>query len=70
MAKFCIHCGRPLVEGEVCNCQSNVKPQDAVQQPNETLQFKIKEQLMAAVLIKTCHPTNLETKSSLFFPKS
>ena len=38
MAKFCIHCGRPLEEGEVCNCQSNVKPQDAIQQPNETLQ--------------------------------
>lgn len=38
MAKFCIHCGRPLEEGEVCNCQSNVNPQDAVQQQNETLQ--------------------------------
>ena len=24
MAKFCIHCGKPLEDGEVCNCQDNV----------------------------------------------
>lgn len=27
MAKFCIHCGRKLKEGEVCNCQANVQTQ-------------------------------------------
>ena len=25
MAKFCIHCGRKLNEGEVCTCQANVQ---------------------------------------------
>lgn len=25
MAKFCIHCGKKLKEGEVCNCQENIK---------------------------------------------
>ena len=27
MAKFCIHCGRKLKEGEVCTCQANVQTQ-------------------------------------------
>lgn len=27
MAKFCIHCGRKLEEGEICTCQANVQVQ-------------------------------------------
>ncbi len=27
MAKFCIHCGKQLNEGEVCSCQANVQGQ-------------------------------------------
>ena len=27
MAKFCIHCGKALKEGEVCSCQGNVQVQ-------------------------------------------
>lgn len=27
MAKFCIHCGKKLEEGEVCSCQANVQVQ-------------------------------------------
>lgn len=27
MAKFCIHCGKELKEGEVCDCQANVQVQ-------------------------------------------
>lgn len=27
MAKFCIHCGKKLKEGEVCDCQANVSVQ-------------------------------------------
>lgn len=35
MAKFCVNCGRPLQEGEVCNCTAQQPPveQAAPQQP-------------------------------------
>ena len=34
MAKFCTKCGRPLAEGEVCNCQSGQSPAAGVAQEN------------------------------------
>lgn len=34
MAKFCIHCGKPLEDGEVCNCQDNVTTNPNAQNSN------------------------------------
>ena len=36
MAKFCMYCGRPLAEGEVCNCQNNANTQEAAPQATDT----------------------------------
>ena len=36
MAKFCMYCGRPLAEGEVCNCQNNANTQETVPQTADT----------------------------------
>ncbi len=36
MAKFCMYCGRPLAEGEVCNCQNNANTQEAAPQTTDT----------------------------------
>ena len=36
MAKFCMYCGRPLAEGEVCNCQSNANTQETAPQTTDT----------------------------------
>lgn len=35
MAKFCIHCGKPLEEGEVCSCQQTTA-ENAAPQPEAT----------------------------------
>lgn len=35
MAKFCIHCGKPLEEGEVCSCQQ-ATAENAAPQPDAT----------------------------------
>lgn len=35
MAKFCIHCGKPLEEGEVCSCQQN-NAESTTPQPEST----------------------------------
>lgn len=42
MAKFCIHCGKPLEEGEVCSCQQNAA-EGATPQP-ETTENQISEE--------------------------
>lgn len=36
MAKFCMYCGRPLAEGEVCNCQNNANTQETAPQTADT----------------------------------
>lgn len=36
MAKFCMYCGRPLAEGEVCNCQNNANTQETAPQTTDT----------------------------------
>lgn len=36
MAKFCMYCGRPLAEGEVCNCQNNANTQETAPQTDDT----------------------------------
>ena len=36
MAKFCMYCGRPLAEGEVCNCQNNANTQETAPQAADT----------------------------------
>lgn len=36
MAKFCMYCGRPLAEGEVCNCQDNANTQETAPQTTDT----------------------------------
>lgn len=36
MAKFCMYCGRPLAEGEVCNCQNNANTQETAPQATDT----------------------------------
>lgn len=36
MAKFCMYCGRPLAEGEICNCQNNANTQETAPQTADT----------------------------------
>lgn len=36
MAKFCMYFGRPLAEGEVCNCQNNANTQETAPQTADT----------------------------------
>lgn len=39
MGKFCSQCGRPLEEGEVCNCQQQAQPQSEQQSQTEQQQM-------------------------------
>ena len=39
MGKFCSQCGRPLEEGEVCNCQHQSQPQSEQQSQTEQQQM-------------------------------
>ena len=39
MGKFCSQCGRPLEEGEVCNCQQQSQPQSEQQSQTEQQQM-------------------------------
>lgn len=35
MGKFCTRCGRPLAEGEICNCQATANAQNQLNNPME-----------------------------------
>ena len=47
MAKFCVYCGRPLKDGEVCNCRSSQNsgriPEENNLQQNEIVQIGVSE---------------------------
>ena len=47
MARFCTRCGRPLEEGEVCNCGQEAAPQQQQAQQQQVAQEAAPQQQQA-----------------------
>lgn len=63
MAKFCIHCGKPLEEGEVCSCQQDTVENETPQQTADT------ENSTSSPINDTTDNASNATKSNEFMEK-
>ncbi len=65
MAKFCIHCGKPLEEGEVCTCEEAVAENNASQTETPETQTPVEEKTVETPVTPSPQPTtNAESSAN------